>query len=202
MKSSAKNISLTPLDDLFTTEEAQRMKKLSQVGALNEDTMLNIMSEQKKPELSSNITLSGEQLRKYFPKSYTPAQIENTIWIGSTLKKFHGIQKRVEIPSRATAIMSEAFTGGLPIEQVTIPAGVTAIQFASFDKCSSLKEARIEGRNVKIEDAGTIGAFLHCPQVVVYCYRDSMTHDELKRTHQGEIRFIDEGDCFVINPEK
>lgn len=60
--------------------QAQRMKKLSQVGGLNEDTMLSIMSEQKKPELSSNITLPGEKLKKYFPKSYTPAQIENTIF--------------------------------------------------------------------------------------------------------------------------
>ena len=60
--------------------QAQRMKKLSQVGGLNEDTMLSILSEQKKPELSSNITLSGEKLKKYFPKSYTPAQIENTIF--------------------------------------------------------------------------------------------------------------------------
>ena len=60
--------------------QAQRMKKLSQLGGLNEDTMLSIMSETKKPELSSNITLSGEKLKKYFPKSYTPAQIENTIF--------------------------------------------------------------------------------------------------------------------------
>ena len=60
--------------------QAQRTKKLSQVGGLNEDTMLSIMSEQKKPELSSNITLPGEKLKKYFPKSYTPAQIENTIF--------------------------------------------------------------------------------------------------------------------------
>ncbi len=60
--------------------QAQRMKKLSQVGGLNEDTMLTIMTEQKKPELGSNITLPGDKLRKYFPKSYTPAQIEKTIY--------------------------------------------------------------------------------------------------------------------------
>lgn len=58
--------------------QAQRMKKLSQSGKLNEDTMLSIMMEQKKPE-KSDITLSGDQIRKYFPKSYTPKQIENTI---------------------------------------------------------------------------------------------------------------------------
>lgn len=69
--------------------QAQRLKKLSQFGGLNEDTMLTIMSEQKKPELSNNITLSGDKLRKYFPKSYTPAQIENTIFklLDSWVKK-------------------------------------------------------------------------------------------------------------------
>ena len=55
------------------------MKKLSQSGELNEDTMLSIMMEQKKPE-KNDITLAGEKLRKYFPRSYTPFQIENTIF--------------------------------------------------------------------------------------------------------------------------
>lgn len=59
--------------------QAQRMKKLSQSGELNEDAMLSIMMEQKKPE-KNDITLSGEKLRKYFPRSYTPFQIENTIF--------------------------------------------------------------------------------------------------------------------------
>ena len=76
--------------------QAQRMKKLSQLGGLNEDTMLSIMSEQKKPELSSSITLSGEKLKKYFPKSYTPAQIENTIFklLDSWLRKRQRDQSR------------------------------------------------------------------------------------------------------------
>lgn len=59
--------------------QAQRMKKLSQSGELNEDTMLQIMAEQKKPE-RTDITLPGEKLRKYFPRSYTPMQIETTIF--------------------------------------------------------------------------------------------------------------------------
>lgn len=58
--------------------QAQRMKKLSQSGELNEDTMLQIMLEQKKTEKES-ITLSGSTIRKYFPRSYTPLQIETTI---------------------------------------------------------------------------------------------------------------------------
>ena len=58
--------------------QAQRMKKLSQIGQLNEDNMLDIMSEQKKPE-REDITLSGDTLRKYFPRSYTPRQMETVI---------------------------------------------------------------------------------------------------------------------------
>lgn len=59
--------------------QAQRMKKQSQEGTLTEDSMLAIMCEQKKPELD-RITLKGEQLRKYFPKNYTPLQMETTIY--------------------------------------------------------------------------------------------------------------------------
>ena len=136
--------------------------------------------------------LSDEQKANIARIQNSPAREIDFEWIGSTLKKFHGIQKNVVIPSRATAIMSEAFTSGLPIESVTIPASVNRLQFASFDKCNNLKETRIEGRDVKIENVDTIGAFSNCPQLVVYCYKDSMTHDELKRTHQGEIRFIEE----------
>lgn len=59
--------------------QAQRMKKLSQKGELNEDTMLGIMMEEKKPP-KEDLTLSGEKLRKYFPRSYTPRQMEDTIF--------------------------------------------------------------------------------------------------------------------------
>ena len=59
--------------------QAQRMRKLSQGRELNEDTMLNIMMEQKKP-VNNDIMLFGEKLRKYIPKSYSPARIEETIF--------------------------------------------------------------------------------------------------------------------------
>lgn len=62
-----------------SVSQAQRMRKLSQSGGLNEDTMLEIMMEQKKP-VKADITLSGERLRKYFPKSYSPMKIEETIF--------------------------------------------------------------------------------------------------------------------------
>ena len=58
--------------------QAQRMKKLSQSGKLNEDTMLDIMTEEKKPEVDK-IVFTSDTLRKYFPRSYTPRQMQDTI---------------------------------------------------------------------------------------------------------------------------
>lgn len=58
--------------------QAQRLKKLSQEGTLNRDTMRTIMSEIKKPELG-NVTLKDATLRKYFLRSYTPRQMQETI---------------------------------------------------------------------------------------------------------------------------
>lgn len=62
-----------------SVSQAQRMRKLSQAGELNEDNMLEIMMEQKKPE-SFNIIIPMDKLRKYFPKSYSPAKMEETIF--------------------------------------------------------------------------------------------------------------------------
>ena len=59
--------------------QAQRMRQLSRLGQLNEDTMLEIMLEQKKP-VRSDISLSGDKVRKYFPKHYSPVQIEELIY--------------------------------------------------------------------------------------------------------------------------
>ena len=59
--------------------QAQRMKKLSQSGELNEDTMLAIMLEQKKPE-SWNLTIPMDKVKKYSPRSYTPQRMEETIF--------------------------------------------------------------------------------------------------------------------------
>ena len=68
--------------------QAQRLRKLSQAGELNEDTMLSIMMEQKKP-VRNDITLSGDKLKKYFPRSYSPKRIEETIFklLDVSLKK-------------------------------------------------------------------------------------------------------------------
>jgi ParB family chromosome partitioning protein len=59
--------------------QAQRMKKLSAAGELNDDNMLAIMMEQKKPE-NWNITLPMDRIKKFFPRSYTPQQMESTIF--------------------------------------------------------------------------------------------------------------------------
>lgn len=58
--------------------QAQRMKKLSQIGKLTEDKILKIMSEEKKGDLDK-VTFTSDTLRKYFPRSYTPKKMEETI---------------------------------------------------------------------------------------------------------------------------
>ena len=58
--------------------QAQRLKKFSQEGKLSPDVMLAIMSEEKK-EAWDKVTLDSTTLRKYFPKSYTPQRMQETI---------------------------------------------------------------------------------------------------------------------------
>ncbi|MBQ4264759.1 MAG: ParB/RepB/Spo0J family partition protein [Clostridia bacterium] len=58
--------------------QAQRLKRFSQEGKLSIDVMRAIMSEEKKSDLDS-ITIPMESIRKFFPKSYTPKQIHDTI---------------------------------------------------------------------------------------------------------------------------
>lgn len=58
--------------------QAQRLKKLSQAGLCTLDTMYAVMSEEKKGELDT-VTLKNDVLRKFFPKSYTPKQMQDTI---------------------------------------------------------------------------------------------------------------------------
>ena len=58
--------------------QAQRIKKLSQAGMCTQEAMNTIMNEEKKSELDT-VTLKNHVLRKYFPRSYTPKQMQDTI---------------------------------------------------------------------------------------------------------------------------
>ena len=75
--------------------QAQRMKRLSQEGKLNDDSMLGIMMEQKKPE-NWNLSLPMDKIKKYFPRSYTPQRMEETIikLLESWMKKRQRDQQR------------------------------------------------------------------------------------------------------------
>lgn len=81
LKKAEQEMLLTTMDYEQATpslSQAQRMKKMSQEGTLNEDTMLEVMSEVKKGELDK-VSFSSDTLRKYFPKSYTPQRMQETI---------------------------------------------------------------------------------------------------------------------------
>lgn len=66
------------LQDTPSLSQAQRLKKFSQQKMLSLDVMRAVMSEEKKTDLE-RVTLKNETLRRYFPKSYTPKQMEDTI---------------------------------------------------------------------------------------------------------------------------
>ena len=75
--------------------QAQRMKKLSRQGMLTVDEILSIMTERKKPECW-NLNLSMDQIAEYFPPSYTPKMMEETIfkllnaWMRQRIKRGNG----------------------------------------------------------------------------------------------------------------
>ena len=61
-----------------SVSQAKRIKKLAQDGTFTTETVVAIMGEQKKSELDT-VTIKNDTLRKYFPRSYTPKQMEDTI---------------------------------------------------------------------------------------------------------------------------
>ena len=81
LKRDEQRMLLEAMDAEQTTpslSQAQRLKKFSQEGRLTEEAMSAIMSEEKKGDMDK-VTLRSDTLRKYFPKSYTPKQMEQTI---------------------------------------------------------------------------------------------------------------------------
>ena len=81
LKRDEQRMLLEAMDAEQTTpslSQAQRIKKFSQEGRLTEEAMSAIMSEEKKSEMGK-VTLRSDTLYKYFPKSYTPKQMEQTI---------------------------------------------------------------------------------------------------------------------------
>ena len=81
LKPEEQQMLLTAIDSEQATpslSQAQRLKKFSQEGRLTEEAMSAIMSEEKKSDMDK-VTLRSDTLRRYFPKSYTPKQMEQTI---------------------------------------------------------------------------------------------------------------------------
>lgn len=81
LKRDEQRMLLEAMDAEQTTpslSQAQRLKKFSLEGRLTEEAMSAIMSEEKKSDMDK-VTLRSDTLRRYFPKSYTPKQMEQTI---------------------------------------------------------------------------------------------------------------------------
>lgn len=86
------------MDDAQATpslSQAQRLKKFSAEGKLTADVIDAIMSEEKKPEIEK-VTLTSDKIGKYFPKTYTPQKMEETIL--KLLENWH--KKRIQSQER------------------------------------------------------------------------------------------------------
>ena len=74
--------------------QAQRIKKLSKSGKCTVEAMREIMSEEKKSDLDK-ITIEPDEIKKYFPRSFTPSQMKDTIlkllenWLKNRTKKIN-----------------------------------------------------------------------------------------------------------------
>ena len=91
LKPTEQEMLLDAMDCEQTTpslSQAQRLKRFSQEGKLTEESMLAIMSEEKKQDID-RVLLTRDTLRRYFPKDYTPKQMEDTI-----LKLLQGWSKK------------------------------------------------------------------------------------------------------------
>lgn len=81
LKPAEQTMLLDAMDCEQTTpslSQAQRLKRFSQEGKLTEESMLAIMSEEKKSDID-RISLPRDTIKKYFPKDYTPKQMEDQI---------------------------------------------------------------------------------------------------------------------------
>ena len=99
LKADEQDMLLDAIDSEQATpslSQAQRLKQFSQRGELDAAVMRAIMSEEKKEV--ERITLKGDMLRKYFPASYTPKRMEETII--KLLEQWQKQQKRRREPER------------------------------------------------------------------------------------------------------
>lgn len=109
----------------------------------------------------------------------------------NTLKAYRGNNTSVTVPWNVKRIFSSAFHHNDAITRVILPEQVEYIDSAAFDDCSHLEQIIIEGRNVEF---GSGFPVFTCPLATIYCYRDSMTYDDLTDFSNASIpiRFIGE----------
>ena len=115
------------------------------------------------------------------------ATMDDFEWIGSTVKQYHGIKKRFTVPARAVRLMSYAFRNSDLIETVTLPESVTDLDAHVFVNCPNLELVIIQNSDVRFAE---VGPFSSCPKLTVQCHRSSVTHENLKKTFEGNITFF------------
>jgi hypothetical protein len=137
----------------------------------------------------STFTLSEQDRMNIDRIQNSEATMNDFEWIGSTVKAYHGIKKRFTIPGSPTKIASNVFRNRDYIEMVTLPQSVAELEAYVFVNCPSLELVIIENSDVHFAE---VSPFVDCPKLTVRCHKDSATHENLKKTFEGTITFLDE----------
>lgn len=166
---------------------------LSQI--FKSDSILSFFDDgEEKDENSASGSAQQAERERYWQHEIqriqnSQASMDDFEWIGSVVKAYHGIKKRFTIPARAVKIISYAFKNSDLIEQVTLPESVTDLYADSFYNCRNLQLVVIQNDHVRIDEPG---AFTQCPKLTVQCRRNSVTHENLRKTFSGNIIFFEE----------
>ena len=124
-------------------------------------------------------------------------------WIGAgstTLVEYLGSEKDIVLPKHGHKLFSSAFKDS-DVESVVVPDSYYEFDFGVFINCKNLKKVVIENENIQVNAYQDLGVFIGCPNVVVYCHKDSETYETLLKTDGGEIRFIEDADSEATEKE-
>ncbi len=155
-------------------------EKARRRGKLSDDTMLDIMMEQKKPE-QYNVTISGDKLRKYFPRSYTP-RMEETI-----LKL---LDAWLKAPARAGAMMelNIRITASAPNDRIILRPVLSCHEAFGGSSCISAHSNTGGGRGLPLLPALRTSAMYRGQWLSLHCGTHRGGRSGLWRGRMGYVQ--------------
>ena len=119
--------------------QAQRLKKLAQEGHFSYDVAFAVMGEEKKDELDK-VVIKNDTLRKYFPRSYTPKQMEDTI-----IKLLDGLQRQRSQGRSVDEVLKHILSAKGHLQAADVPCYILKITIYRSDDTMVDKFSQVAG---------------------------------------------------------